>query len=714
MTVRGKGNRSAVPETGRAWQKAGLCLLLTAVLCGCGSGGPDREEQIAPEVLAAVLRAEDGRQVSETLGDLLSEGHRAEKARAVQALGRIGRAADIEVLAAFIHDPDPDIRKEAVFALGEIGTGLAGKRAAIGLKDSDPRVRGLAAEALSKCGEKDLADRILPLLDEEAPGARNRTLLACWRLASPQLLDKVLALADTGEPAGRWARAYCLRKLLENLPAEELTDPLPDRAESQLTRLAGDSDPRVRAEAAFGLCRLRSGTSGETLMPMLQDTYYEVKSAALQACRKRGATVPYVYFENLWNTPSSHMKVLILRILPRMEERWRGRFFLDACLQSRTDMVAETAWEILPYFEAGDYLNLVSQRLQDKTSWSYRSAAARGVAALKSGRSREFFFELASNEKDPKALWHMIDLLPGLEAPQKEAMDALRRESLAFALGMLKHADLAVRGTAVSTAAALMADIYRGEEQGESVNTIFSEIFRPAYFRSLDLKDPTPDVRIEILKALTLFPDLLAGREIVLSALKDPDYLVQKAALPLAESYFPDRPYAVEAEASPDRDDDFYLEAALMTEKSYRAYIKTHGGIIEIELFARDAPLTVKNFIELAKNKFYDGLTWHRVVPGFVIQGGCPRGDGWGGPGWTIRCEINQHRYETGAVGMALSGKDTGGSQFFIALGPQPHLDGGYTLFGRVVNGMDTVAQVDRGDMIESVRIVTAQKRPGP
>jgi peptidyl-prolyl cis-trans isomerase B (cyclophilin B) len=108
----------------------------------------------------------------------------------------------------------------------------------------------------------------------------------------------------------------------------------------------------------------------------------------------------------------------------------------------------------------------------------------------------------------------------------------------------------------------------------------------------------------------------------------------------------------------------------------------------------------------LAKNGFYDGLNFMRVVPNFVIQGGDPRGDTNGGPGYQIRCEINRVEYGTGYVGMALSGKDTGGSQFFITHSPQPHLDGGYTIFGRVVSGMDVVNRIARGDVIERIEIL--------
>ena len=136
------------------------------------------------------------------------------------------------------------------------------------------------------------------------------------------------------------------------------------------------------------------------------------------------------------------------------------------------------------------------------------------------------------------------------------------------------------------------------------------------------------------------------------------------------------------------------------------AVIHTKKGDIRIELFAADAPMTVDNFIQLAKSGFYNGLSWVRVVPNFVVQGGDPRGDQNGGPGYQIRDEINLRQYGTGTVGMALSGKDTGGSQFFITHAPQPHLDGGYTIFGQVTEGMDVVNRIARGDKIERVEIV--------
>jgi len=135
-----------------------------------------------------------------------------------------------------------------------------------------------------------------------------------------------------------------------------------------------------------------------------------------------------------------------------------------------------------------------------------------------------------------------------------------------------------------------------------------------------------------------------------------------------------------------------------------------NGGTVTIELFAKEAPGTVDNFVKLIRQGFYDGLVFHRVIPGFVAQTGCPLGTGTGGPGYTIKCETegNPHRHIRGAVSMAHRGKDTGGSQFFICFAPQPHLNGVHTVFGQVVDGMDTVDGIQQGDRIVSVTVDAA------
>ncbi|MFL5468388.1 MAG: peptidylprolyl isomerase [Gemmatimonadaceae bacterium] len=137
--------------------------------------------------------------------------------------------------------------------------------------------------------------------------------------------------------------------------------------------------------------------------------------------------------------------------------------------------------------------------------------------------------------------------------------------------------------------------------------------------------------------------------------------------------------------------------------KTIRATIKTGRGPIRLELFGAEAPITVWNFLSLARSGYYRNTRFHRVVPNFVAQDGDPRDDGNGGPGYAIRDEMNRHRYERGAVGMALSGPDTGGSQYFITHSPQPHLDGHYTVFGRVISGYEVLDKLVQGDLISGV-----------
>lgn len=148
------------------------------------------------------------------------------------------------------------------------------------------------------------------------------------------------------------------------------------------------------------------------------------------------------------------------------------------------------------------------------------------------------------------------------------------------------------------------------------------------------------------------------------------------------------------------------VEATLLFEdvRMTKAIMETDKGTINIEFFDSDAPNTVENFVKLSKDGFYNGLNFHRVIPDFVIQGGCPNGTGTGGPGYKIKCEINPNKHEAGSLSMAHAGRDTGGSQFFICHSPQPHLDGLHTVFGQTAD-MDIVNAIKAGDKIVSVTI---------
>ncbi len=141
------------------------------------------------------------------------------------------------------------------------------------------------------------------------------------------------------------------------------------------------------------------------------------------------------------------------------------------------------------------------------------------------------------------------------------------------------------------------------------------------------------------------------------------------------------------------------------TSKQYTATIETEKGKLVLELFAKDVPTTVNNFVFLAREGFYDGVTFHRVIPDFMAQGGDPTGTGRGGPGYSFADEFTEHTHVTGALSMANSGANTNGSQFFITYSPQHHLDGKHSVFGQLIEGMDVLKSLKNGDVMTKITI---------
>ena len=217
-------------------------------------------------------------------------------------------------------------------------------------------------------------------------------------------------------------------------------------------------------------------------------------------------------------------------------------------------------------------------------------------------------------------------------------------------------------------------------------------------------RDSLNDAALSILDSLAK-QKTAAANDALKKALDSPDYLVRKRAAALLKTNgVGDFSARVGTVKSRNTLAD-YRRALARIGRKVRAEVTTDKGSFTIELLPSEAPLTVDNFVQLAQRNYFRGITIHRVVPNFVIQDGDPRGDGNGGPGYQIRCEINEVPYDRATLGMALSGKDTGGSQWFVTHAPQPHLDGGYTVFGRVIAGMDVVDKITRGDVVRSIRI---------
>jgi cyclophilin family peptidyl-prolyl cis-trans isomerase/HEAT repeat protein len=201
--------------------------------------------------------------------------------------------------------------------------------------------------------------------------------------------------------------------------------------------------------------------------------------------------------------------------------------------------------------------------------------------------------------------------------------------------------------------------------------------------------------------------DPQVARPILEEALQDRDWAVRvRAAVLLRETGVSEsKAEAIRPAAAQRSLTEAEWKWVIAPKFSPHVFVETDRGTIEIELAVLDAPLTASSFMDLARRGFFNGVAIHRVVPDFVVQDGDPRGDGEGGPGYTLRDEINQRPYLRGTVGMALDWPDTGGSQFFITYSPQPHLDARYTVFGHVVNGMDVVDRIEPWDIIRRVRV---------
>ena len=222
-------------------------------------------------------------------------------------------------------------------------------------------------------------------------------------------------------------------------------------------------------------------------------------------------------------------------------------------------------------------------------------------------------------------------------------------------------------------------------------------------------RDPSYNARAAALGALASY-GLAAAAPVLKTAFADKDWAVRVRAARLMAQLDPAAAAAAAAQIRPAPtrlSAEVYATPRVTNPTvSTQAYLETDRGTIQIELAVLDAPLTVENFVTLARRGFFDGLSVHRVVPNFVVQDGDPRGDGEGGPGHSIRDELSQRPYLRGTVGMALDPwPDTGGSQYFITHSPQPHLDGRYTVFGRVVSGMDVVDRIQQWDVIRKVRV---------
>jgi cyclophilin family peptidyl-prolyl cis-trans isomerase/HEAT repeat protein len=648
-----------------------------AALSACASAPP---RQAAPKTAAAA----DPAFLEERALLLLLEDRRLLETGALQAflareapvremlataLGRIGDRGGLPMLGVLAGDAEAPVRRAAAFAIGEIGDPASATVLLRAAADPDRDTGALAVEALGKCGASlaDVSPKLSSLAAEERDARLLPSLFRFKEAAAVPLAQQGLASPDIKLHA---AAAYALAR-----------EPRPEGREA-LRGLLSDPDPWVRGMAARGLGIVGEGADLARLRKLLDDAPPGPIIQALRAARR-------LVQAGSGAAPRDW--------LPRVRELISD----ERPGVSLTAIEASASW--LPDPSLGDAL----ARLATEGPLRARELALLALAEVKDSRAAQAV-ALAARAGDPvlraraaEAAGRLADAetLTMLGAdPQPAVRNAVLGARLegadaeSAAREALEDADTIVRATALD---------FLAEHPSMPLESI------EATLAATDA-DALPDALLAAARAIAArgkAEPLERGRAVedLEKLAAHSDFLVRReAAARLADLGRPAPP----AGAANNRDLAVYRDIVRETSTAKQVEIDTRRGRVRLRLDCPTAPLTCLNFVQLARQGFFDGLSFHRVVPDFVVQGGDPRGDGAGGPGFAIRDEINRIRYDRGVVGMALSGPDTGGSQFFITLSPQPHLDGGYTAFGAVVEGDAVLDQLMQGDRIVAARVL--------
>jgi cyclophilin family peptidyl-prolyl cis-trans isomerase/HEAT repeat protein len=674
-------------------RRRGAGLVLVAALIAAPAAAQDVPPAVDEAVvarLARLLQDTDARRYDGAfLRELLQAPEAGVRRQAALAAGRIGDGQAVDLLVTALSDTADAVAVAAAFGLGLLRD-AGGLQALIAAVRADPRVavQVEAVTAIARIGGDAGAVAIRQFLQAGAGApavspATAAALLESWRLGARAPVDAILPYATSQDATVRWRALYAIGRLRRPQGAATLRAGLDDRdvavqtaAVRGITRAMVDSasDPaglRRRLQALLGqrnadlriavlrtLAALRDSGAAPAVIPLLGDADQNV---VVQAETTLGAVGGAAALAAL-RARFTHANFAI-----------RRQAVIGAAQAGRAA-------------DSADAAALASLAADDDWRWRSVAAEAYGGAGLRAPLER------LAEDGDGRVVAQALQALGRVVPPPDTTL-------LPVARRLLGHADPAVRSVA--------ADLLGRAASVADVDTLVMA-YRAA------AGDPFNDAQLSAVSALgAIARASAAGRVAVasrfLGAVPRPDdYLVYRRGVDqlvdARDVWGPPPPVAT------GRREDWYRDAArrwlapaLVGAAAPRVTVETDRGRFVVELLPTDAPVTVAAFLELVDRRYFDGQRWHRVVPGFVVQAGDPRGDGWGGPGYVLRDEVNPTRYAAGTMGMALSGPDTGGSQFFITHGPQPHLDGTYPLFGRVVEGQAVASAATQGDRIRAI-----------
>jgi cyclophilin family peptidyl-prolyl cis-trans isomerase len=462
-----------------------------------------------------------------------------------------------------------------------------------------------------------------------------------------------------------------------------------DKIRDALSFLARDREPQVRLSAVRGLSAFEDSASAMLASAALGDRDWRVR---VEAMRAHGLTVDEL--RPLLGDPNPNVRLSALDALGHVGRPEEAKALLRA-YSPRSTREREVASISLATRMKDDLpgLDSLASSLASSPEWRLRAAAS-SVLGAAPGTPDPAGVALLEKLAQDEPRVAKTAAGPLLQARAEKAAPGEKLSSTRTDLDLfLASKDPVLRAIAIDAEAAALGDSIPEMESGEWLG-----IVRKAW-NDARADSTSNDVASTIVTALEKVKERAAAAEILREAATGRDYIVRREACRILGTG-----HAEPIETGRSVSD--YESIIGWASGNREIAIRTRGGQIRIRLFCKDAPITCWNFAQLAEKGFFDQGSWHRVVPAFVVQDGCPRGDGYGGPGYAIRCEINDHPYGTGSVGMALSGKDTGGSQFFITQSPQPHLDGRYTVFGEVIEGMELIDRLVQYDPIETIRLL--------
>ncbi len=561
-------------------------------------------------------------------------------------------------------------RAAAAFALGQLG---------MAWEPVGEEARGRAEAALLKAlpGEKDAA-------------VRDRIVEALGKVGGPASVTLLAAVLDGRE---RVRAALALAALARSKEAKVTVD---TATRGKLEKQLGDKDAQARWAAALALLRVHDPASRVALRGCTKDAAVHVRATCAKALADVGGEEDVAALAPLVEDADGRVAAEAARTLVKLSGKCADsgcralEAIENATLPWRPSVVQAVTFEHPHGIMAATYLRAAYDAVAKAGKLDERT---RAILACKLAMAHD------------RALGR-LELVPGCGGARVSERErgVWAAEALAEVggpeLAKLAASPLpAVREAAAEGADAATVRKLLGDDDAPVVAAAAERV------EALKLADAAPEIRAALARvhgadAVEAQQSLLAA----VAALKLTALVPDVRALVDAEPYAL-RQAAAHALTTLTGKPMVARAAALPAEAPPKlapttVRLKTTRGTIVARLWVDDAPRTAANFVALARKKFYDTLAFHRVVPDFVSQGGDPRGDGAGGPGYMIPCEIGMRRYGEGVMGMALSGRDTGGSQFFFTQAPEPHLDGRYTAFGEVVSGLDVVDALVEGDLI--------------